>query len=42
VVDPPERLREVAQELAERIALQPADQLATVKRALWEALERTP
>jgi len=42
VVDPPGRLREVAQELAERIALQPADQLATVKRALWKALERTP
>jgi enoyl-CoA hydratase len=42
VVDPPERLREVAQELAERIALQPPDQLAAVKRALWDALERTP
>jgi enoyl-CoA hydratase len=42
VVDPPERLHEVAQDLAERIALQPPDQLAAVKRALWDVLERTP
>jgi len=42
VVDPPERLREAAQELAERIARQPADELAAVKRALWNELERTP
>ena len=32
VVDPPERLREAAQELAERIAQQPADELAAVKQ----------
>jgi enoyl-CoA hydratase/carnithine racemase len=42
VVDPPERLREVAQELAERIARRPAGELAAVKRALWHELERTP
>jgi enoyl-CoA hydratase len=42
VVDPPERLREAAQELAERIAQQPAEQLAAVKRALWESMEGTP
>jgi enoyl-CoA hydratase len=42
VVDPPERLREVAQDLAERIALQPPDELAAVKQALWHELERTP
>jgi enoyl-CoA hydratase/carnithine racemase len=42
VVDPPERLRQVAQDLAERIALQPADELAAVKQALWNELERTP
>ena len=40
VVDPPDRLREVAQELAERIAQQPPEELAAVKRALWDALER--
>jgi enoyl-CoA hydratase/carnithine racemase len=42
VVSPPERLREVAQELAELIAQRPAEELAVVKRALWEELERTP
>jgi enoyl-CoA hydratase/carnithine racemase len=42
VVDPPDRLREVAQALGERIAQQPADQLAALKRALWNELERTP
>ena len=42
VVDPPERLHEVAQDLAERIALQPPDRLAAVKRALWDVLERMP
>jgi enoyl-CoA hydratase/carnithine racemase len=42
VVDPPDRLPAAAQELAERIAEQPADELATVKRALWNELERTP
>ncbi len=42
VVDPAERLRPAAQELAERIAQQPADELAALKRALWNELERTP
>ena len=42
VVDPPERLRAAAQELAERIAERPAAELAAVKTALWDALERTP
>ena len=42
VVDPPEHLRDAAQVLAERIARQPPDHLAAVKRALWDALERTP
>ena len=42
VVDPPERLRAAAQELAERIAQQPPAELAAAKRALWDALERTP
>jgi len=42
VVDPPARLRAVAGELAERIARQPPDELAAVKRALWNAMERTP
>ncbi len=42
VVDPPERLRAAAQALAERIAQRPAEELAAVKRALWNELERTP
>jgi enoyl-CoA hydratase/carnithine racemase len=42
VVSPPERLSEVAQELGELIAQRPAEELAAVKRALWEELERTP
>jgi enoyl-CoA hydratase/carnithine racemase len=42
VVDPPERLRDVAHTLAERIAQQPADELAALKAALWNELERTP
>jgi enoyl-CoA hydratase len=42
VVDPPERLRAAAQELAELIARQPAGELAAIKRALWNELERTP
>jgi enoyl-CoA hydratase/carnithine racemase len=42
VVDPPERLRAAAQELAERIAQQPAGELAALKHALWNELERTP
>ncbi len=39
VVDPPERLRAEAQELAELIARHDPDQLAATKRALWRALE---
>ena len=39
VVDPPERLREVAQELAEKIALNSPAAMAASKRALWRALE---
>jgi len=42
VVDPPERLRDVAQELAERIAQRPPEELAAIKQALWNELERTP
>jgi enoyl-CoA hydratase/carnithine racemase len=42
VIDPPERLAEAAQALAERIAQQPPEELAAVKRALWNELERTP
>jgi enoyl-CoA hydratase/carnithine racemase len=42
VVDPPARLRAVAGDLAERIALRPPAELAAAKRALWNALERTP
>jgi enoyl-CoA hydratase len=40
VVDPPDRLREVAQELAERIARNSPAAMAASKRALWGALER--
>ena len=39
VVDPPERLRERAQELGESIARNDPAQLQAVKRALWGALE---
>jgi len=39
IVDPPERLRAQAQELAERIAQAPAAVLAATKAALWQALE---
>ena len=42
VVDPPAQLRMVAQDLAERIAQQAPAELAAAKRALWDALERTP
>ena len=42
VVDPPARLRAVAQDLAERIAQQAPAELAAAKRALWDALETTP
>ncbi len=39
VVDPPDRLREAAQRVAETIALSPPELLAATKRALWGALE---
>ena len=39
VVDPPERLREVAQELAEKIARNSPAAMAASKKALWRALE---
>jgi enoyl-CoA hydratase/carnithine racemase len=42
VVDPPAQLREAATELAERIARRPPAELAAVKRALWNEMERTP
>jgi enoyl-CoA hydratase/carnithine racemase len=39
VVDPPERLRDAAQELGERIARNSPAAMAASKRALWGALE---
>jgi enoyl-CoA hydratase len=39
IVDPPERLREVAQELAEKIARNSPAAMAATKRALWGAVE---
>jgi enoyl-CoA hydratase/carnithine racemase len=39
VVDPPDRLREVAQTLAEQIAENPSAAMRTTKQRLWEALE---
>jgi enoyl-CoA hydratase/carnithine racemase len=39
VVDPPERLPEVAQQLAEKIARNSPAALRATKRALWGALE---
>jgi enoyl-CoA hydratase/carnithine racemase len=39
VVDPPERLREEAQALAEKIATNSPAAMAATKRALWGALE---
>lgn len=39
VVDPPDDLRRVAQELAEKIALNSPAAMAATKRALWGALE---
>jgi enoyl-CoA hydratase len=39
VVDPPERLREVAQALAETVARNSPAAMAATKRALWGALE---
>ena len=41
VVDRPEQLRAEAQALGEKIALNDPDALASVKRALWNALETT-
>jgi enoyl-CoA hydratase len=40
VVDPPERLREVAQDLAEKIGRNSPAAMAATKRALWGALEQ--
>jgi enoyl-CoA hydratase/carnithine racemase len=42
VIDPPDRLPGAAQELAELIAQRPPEELALVKRALWNELERIP
>jgi enoyl-CoA hydratase len=39
IVDPPEKLRETAQELAEKIAKNSPAAMAATKRALWGALE---
>ena len=39
VVDPPERLRDEAQALAEKIARNSPAAMAATKRALWGALE---
>lgn len=39
IVDPPERLRDAAQELAEKIAKNSPAAMAATKRALWGALE---
>jgi enoyl-CoA hydratase/carnithine racemase len=39
VVDPPERLREAAQELGEKVARNSPTAMAHTKRALWGALE---
>lgn len=39
VVDPPERLRDRAQELAETIAARPPELLRAAKRMVWAALE---
>jgi len=41
LVDPPERLRTEAQQLAELIARNEPDALAAAKRAMWKALETT-
>jgi enoyl-CoA hydratase/carnithine racemase len=38
-VDPPERLREAAQALAEKVARNSPAAMAATKRALWGALE---
>jgi enoyl-CoA hydratase/carnithine racemase len=39
IVDPPEKLREAAQELAEKVARNSPAAMAATKRALWGALE---
>jgi enoyl-CoA hydratase/carnithine racemase len=39
IVDPPERLREEAQALAEKIARNSPAAMAATKRALWQAME---
>ena len=39
IVDPPERLRAAAQELAEKIAQNSPAAMAATKRALWKAME---
>ncbi len=39
IVDPPEQLREAAQELAEKIARNSPAAMAATKRALWGAFE---
>jgi enoyl-CoA hydratase/carnithine racemase len=39
IVDPPERLQDAAQELAETIARNSPAAMAATKRALWGALE---
>jgi enoyl-CoA hydratase/carnithine racemase len=39
IVDPPERLRDAAQQLAEKIARNSPAAMAATKRALWGALE---
>jgi enoyl-CoA hydratase/carnithine racemase len=39
IVDPPERLRDAAQELGETIARNSPSAMAATKRALWGALE---
>jgi enoyl-CoA hydratase/carnithine racemase len=39
IVDPPERLREAARDLALTVARNSPEHLAAVKRALWQALE---
>jgi enoyl-CoA hydratase/carnithine racemase len=39
IVDPPDRLQDAAQELAEKIARNSPAAMAATKRALWSALE---
>ena len=40
VVEPPDQLRRVAQELGERVARTPPDVLRATKQAMWAAFER--